>query len=115
MTRLEELTLEIAAELVEGREVADLVMDERARVGASVEEWRDYQRFKIELAASGIEAALILLAAARTGAADSHELDRLTHRLAVGFMRLARRREAVFDEELRDVADGGDGSEAPAG
>jgi hypothetical protein len=32
-TRLEELTLEIAREIVEGREVADIVMEERERAG----------------------------------------------------------------------------------
>jgi hypothetical protein len=79
-------------------------MDEHARVGASAEEWRAYQRFKVDLVASGMEAALRLLAAAGS---NTHELDRLTHRLAVGFAKLTQRRAATFDEELREVVDGG--------
>jgi hypothetical protein len=109
MTRLEELAREIAAELVEGPEIADVLMEERERVAdTSNEAWRAYQDMKIECAAVAIEATLHLLAAVRPGKLDPRELEQLTQRLTVGWAKMERLRSAALDDELRDVADGGD-------
>jgi hypothetical protein len=109
MTRLDQLALEIAAGVVEGPAMADVVMEERECAGdVSAEAWRDYQRMKVVCTATGIEAALRVLAAGGPGPPSLGEIDRLTHRLAVGWEKMERHRSAEFDDALRDVAAGGD-------
>jgi hypothetical protein len=106
MNRLEQLAEEIAAEIVEGTAVADILMEQRERV-VDDEAWCAYQRVKIDAAAAGIETALRLLAAARTGTTDPNDLGALAVRLATAWAKFKRRRDRAFDDELRDVAGGG--------
>jgi hypothetical protein len=108
VTRLECLTREIAAELVQGPAVAALVMDERERAGVSYETWHSYQRLKVELITTGMHAAVVLLAAAGSGTVDERELERLTDRLELAWVKLERLRSSAFEDELHDVAAGGD-------
>jgi hypothetical protein len=109
MRQLERLTREIAADLVEGPTVADLVMEERERVEqvehVDADRWRSYQKLKIDCAATGIEAALLILAASVRGKTDPSELARLQHRLAVGWAKVERHQSAVLDHALRDLTD----------
>jgi hypothetical protein len=99
MTRLEDFTLEIAGELVDGLAVADVTLEDKERAGVSGEEWDGFQQLRIDCTAAGIEAALRLLAAAGSGR-DQHELARLTNRLAVGYARLLRERDRQLQDAL---------------
>jgi len=109
MKRLEELAEDIAADVVEGPELAELLMGERDALGhLSETEWRDYQRVKVACTATGVQAALQVLACGGAGPPSLDELERLTHRLAVGWARMERRRGAEFDADLRDLAAGGE-------
>jgi hypothetical protein len=110
VTRLDRLTAEVAAELIQGPAVAELAMSARERAEVADETWVAYQRIRIECIATGMRAALYLLSAARTGAIEDEEVEGLTDRIEVAWAKVVQHRSAALDDELRDVVNRGDGA-----